>query len=172
MVSVDKILDADIDPNSVDDLLCMSPRQQMCAMDDSFLADLDSIHSRNRRLKRQWECLPVLQPRLEPKSVSLKSATTTVHQSPVLPDESSDLMVRVDFVYVRSPQPALSRTVLRLDNHTNIEAMLMLLRSRLGVSEVSEICSRFKITNKNGKEMNLSETACDLLLTEKYINSF
>ena len=53
LTSVDEVLDAEC--VDVDLLFTASPRQQRDAMDDSFLEDLDN--PRNRRLKRQWECL-------------------------------------------------------------------------------------------------------------------
>ena len=64
--SIDNILNADC--SDLEALLCTSPRQQRDAMDDSFLEDLDQ-NPRNRRLKRQWECLVNIQPRLtDPQS--------------------------------------------------------------------------------------------------------
>ena len=62
--NIDTILDADFDLGRVNDLLCMSPRQQMTAMDDTFLEELESFQTRHRRAKRQWECVTSLQARI------------------------------------------------------------------------------------------------------------
>jgi hypothetical protein len=154
LASVDEVLDAECSDEAL--LFTGSPRQQRDAMDDSFLEDLDN--PRNRRLKRQWECLATsFQPKEilsnRPKFVeNLRLPTHTLFpkkkshlthgpssQTPVpsLPliranESNEDLLVSVVIEADDRCQPhALNRTVLLLHPRAKISDVVDAVAGKL-----------------------------------------
>ena len=169
-VSLDHILDADVEGDNLADLLCMSPKQQTCAMDDSFLEDLDHANNRTRRLKRQSECLNNLQPRLgkyavlqEPTVIkfrqNIKSSLPSLFPkiNAIFPEETDsipppqvmeteteleDILVCVKFQHDRGRPFALTRTVMCLPATATVRDVMDAVANKL-ITTVEELYAEF-----------------------------
>jgi len=181
-VSVDQMVDGDCQTDRLFDLLSTSPRQQTCAMDDSFLEDLDHANHRTRKLKRQSECLNNLQPRLGKYGVShqpivvkfkqnLKAALPVlfpkISSSPVEDSEKTpipvfespidDILVYVKFEHALQAGHSLSKTVLSLPATATVQDVLEAVARKL-ITTMEQLHAEYSPRDLAGAFLGLDDS--------------
>ena len=176
-VNADTLLDTELEEDRVSDLMCMSPRQQTCAMDDTFLEDLDQANNRTRRVKRQYECLNHLQPQLAkydvshqpsvikfknnlkgslsvlfPKNGTVKSSAAS--EAPPVPEVFDDILICVKFE--RSTPHALMKTIFSLPPSATISDVLEAVAMKL-TTTVEELHAEFSPRDLAGAFLGLDD---------------
>jgi hypothetical protein len=188
--NADIILDSDIDLSRLNQHLCSSPKQETCAMDDSFLEDLDN--NRTRRLKRQFECLNNLQPKfgkygvchfpsvskfkpnlkgpsyiLFPKSDekaqgAMNEVTPAVMHH--VSKEVDEVLVCVKFEHgVDRGSTALTKTMLCLPARATINDVLGAVATKL-VTSCEQIHAEFSPRDTAGAFLGLDDPVKDLII--------
>jgi hypothetical protein len=178
-------LDAILDETSYEKLLNLSPRGQRDAMDDTFLEDLD--HPRNRKLKRQFECLANIQPhhrinsrvKWRPNAKPIRKKSSNHNPTPpevVSPssftagvttdDNSNGFTVEVKLIYDPEEETVgrLTSTVCIIKKiDPKISDVLQIIARKLQIS-LDQLISDFSARDSHGAFLGLDDPAKETVI--------